>query len=456
MNDIERYNHDKAAVMSMVKFILFVALAGVIIYFGLQVIYIIIPFLIGFILAKTSFAIANPLSRLFAKSPAKAAAEAHARAEKNAKAKNSKSAFSRIFYSNPDKKRKSLRTRLTISIYVILLIITLLLVIWCGAALISQANTAITKLSDIASDIDYASIKVNTIDHLSTSNGGFLSDSVTKQLQSSVSEMLDKAVKAIPSILSSIVSWIWALVGHLPITIFMVICVILSGYYFITDGPEVMRFYLRNVPNKSFRKKSMSLLNNLSVTLFRVLGGYLSLLIITAFEAWLIFTIAGVNYAVILSLLTGVIDFLPVLGISATMIPVMVYCGLNGNYTSIIILVVGMALMTIIRRLIEPAILGKSMHLHPLIMLLGMITGVYLWGVIGFLLGPTVLIIILQIIKVFEIDKKIISFMSRVLARFMMAPEPPFDESFSHATEDNQNNADVDYKVSDSDENSDQ
>ncbi len=200
----------------------------------------------------------------------------------------------------------------------------------------------------------------------------------------------------------------------------------------------------------------MSLLNNLSVTLFRVLGGYLSLLIITAFEAWLIFTIAGVNYAVILSLLTGVIDFLPVLGISATMIPVMVYCGLNGNYTSIIILVVGMALMTIIRRLIEPAILGKSMHLHPLIMLLGMITGVYLWGVIGFLLGPTVLIIILQIIKVFEIDKKIISFMSRVLARFMMAPEPSFDESFSHATEDNQNNADVDYKVSDSDENSDQ
>ena len=157
--------------------------------------------------------------------------------------------------------------------------------------------------------------------------------------------------------------------------------------------------------------------------MFRVLGGYISLLIITFVEAFILFKIAGVDYAIILALVTGVIDFLPVLGISATMIPVMIYCAMHGNFTSVIILIIGMALMTVIRRIIEPIILGKSMRIHPLLMLIGMVAGVYIWGPIGFLVGPMVLIIIIQVINVFEIDKKFTSFMSRVLKKFMAQPE---------------------------------
>ena len=96
--------------------------------------------------------------------------------------------------------------------------------------------------------------------------------------------------------------------------------------------------------------------------------------------------------------------------------------------TGIIILVIAMAIMTVLRRILEPAILGKSLHLHPLMMLLGMALGVYIWGAIGFLLGPTMLIIILDVCKVFEIDKKVMNFLSRVLSNFMKKPEEPVEE----------------------------
>ena len=43
--------------------------------------------------------------------------------------------------------------------------------------------------------------------------------------------------------------------------------------------------------------------------------------------------------------------------------------------------------MTIIRQTIEPRILGKSLNLHPLATILGMIIGVYVWGALGFLIG---------------------------------------------------------------------
>ena len=78
-----------------------------------------------------------------------------------------------------------------------------------------------------------------------------------------------------------------------------------------------------------------------------------------------------------------------------------------------------MAIMTIIRRFIEPPILGKSLHLHPLAMLISMAAGVYIWGAIGFLLGPVVFIILLDVFTIFGLDKKFKKFLARVLNRFM-------------------------------------
>ena len=48
MNDLERYNRDKASVMSMLKFILAVGITVGLLYVGKIVAVILIPFLIGF------------------------------------------------------------------------------------------------------------------------------------------------------------------------------------------------------------------------------------------------------------------------------------------------------------------------------------------------------------------------------------------------------------------------
>ena len=69
MNDIERYNRDRASVMSMIKFILIVGITVTICYFARLVVVIMVPFLIGFMLAKTANLIAKPISKLFDKNP---------------------------------------------------------------------------------------------------------------------------------------------------------------------------------------------------------------------------------------------------------------------------------------------------------------------------------------------------------------------------------------------------
>jgi predicted PurR-regulated permease PerM len=206
------------------------------------------------------------------------------------------------------------------------------------------------------------------------------------------------------------------MVGNLPYAVFFVISIILSGFYFINDGPAVMKFFVKNTPSRKFRNRVMTLLNELALLVFRVLGGYFALFIITAAESFIVFFAAGLReYAIVLAIVTALIDFLPVLGISVTMLPMFIYLIAQGDYVAAAIIAIGYIIMTIIRRFIEPPILGKSMHLHPLITLLSMAAGVYIWGAPGFLLGPVLAIIIIQALKVFEIDQKAGTYFSGVL-----------------------------------------
>lgn len=393
MNDLERYNRDKASVMSMLKFILAVGITVGLLYVGKIVAIILIPFLIGFLLAKTSDIIAKPLSKLF---------------DKDAKKIRTG-------------RRKSTHTKTALVIYVILNIFVFIIIVLTFIGLVYQANSLLVTLADAAKSFKPSELfSTHILDRFSESNGGFLTEDMMDSVQSSIADMGQTLAKNIPTFVSGAFSKIWKLIGNLPYGVFVVICVILSGFYFINDAPAVLKFYVKNTPNKTFRNRIFTLLNELAVMVFRVLGGYLALFIITAFESLIVFWVAGLHeYAIVLCIITALIDFLPILGISATMIPMIIYQICNGNYVSAGVLLAGFIVMSIIRRFIEPAILGKSLKMHPLITLLAMAAGVYVWGPVGFLLGPVLAIIIIQVIKVFEIDKMVGRYLSGILDGFM-------------------------------------
>lgn len=397
MNDLERYNRDKASVMSMLKFILAVGITVGLLYVGKIVAIILVPFLIGFLLAKTSDIIAKPLSKLFDKDAKKI---------------------------RPG-RRKSTHTKTALVIYVILNIFVFIIIVLTFIGLVYQANSLLVTLADAAKSFKPSELfSTHILDRFSESNGGFLTDDMMASIESSIADMGQTLAKNIPTFVSSAFTKIWKLIGNLPYGVFVVICVILSGFYFINDAPAVLKFYVKNTPNKTFRNRIFTLLNELAVMVFRVLGGYLALFIITAFESLIVFWVAGLHeYAIVLCIITALIDFLPILGISATMIPMIIYQICNGNYVSAGVLLAGFIVMSIIRRFIEPAILGKSLKMHPLITLLAMAAGVYVWGPVGFLLGPVLAIIIIQVIKVFEIDKSVGRYLSGILDGFMTAKD---------------------------------
>ncbi|MBE7073412.1 MAG: AI-2E family transporter [Ruminococcaceae bacterium] len=389
LTDLERYQRDRTSVMAMLKFILTVVIVIAFCYAGKIVAVILVPFLIGFLLSKTSMLIAKPLSKLFDKDASKI---------------------------KPGRK-KSTHTKVALVVYVILNIFVVIFIILVCIGLVYQANNMLVAIADAAKTFKPAElINVQLLERYSVENGGFLTTDMIDSLKENVANMGQTVVNSIPQVVSSALSSVWKMVGNLPYAVFFVISIILSGFYFINDGPAVMKFFVKNTPSRKFRNRVMTLLNELALLVFRVLGGYFALFIITAAESFIVFFAAGLRaYAIVLAIVTALIDFLPVLGISVTMLPMFIYLIAQGDYVAAAIIAIGYIIMTIIRRFIEPPILGKSMHLHPLITLLSMAAGVYIWGAPGFLLGPVLAIIIIQALKVFEIDQKAGTYFSGVL-----------------------------------------
>lgn len=392
MTDLEKYSKDKATVISILKYILVMGVIAITIFFATKVVMIMIPFLLGFLLAKTSYLIAQRIV--------------------------------------PEVNNSQKRKRVSIIIYVILLIAMLIGVIWAGITAITQVINAVKQLTTYLTEFNYSSLNFSYLEEFAEKNNIFFNKDMVHSFEEGITSTISGILNYLPDVITGFVSKIFSAIGNIPYAIFLVISVMLSGYYFLKDTPNILRLYYKAVPNRNFRKKFLSLLNELSITLFNVLGGYLALLIITFAEAYLVFLFAGVKYSAILAIITSLIDFLPVLGVSATMVPLIIYNVLHGNYIPAIILVVGITLMTILRRFLEPLILGKSMKIHPLIMLISMAAGVYIWGAIGFLIGPTVFITLIQIFNVFGLTAKLLNFLNLLLGK---VADEESDNTTSHS-----------------------
>ena len=115
------------------------------------------------------------------------------------------------------------------------------------------------------------------------------------------------------------------------------------------------------------------------------------------------FLVLKVRYALILSALFALIDFLPVLGVGTLLIPWGAFELIRGNYTLAIGLIVMYAVIAVVRQVTEPKIIGANFGIHPLLTLFSMYLGLSLFGFTGMILGPVAAV---TAKGVFSVDKK--------------------------------------------------
>ena len=198
-----------------------------------------------------------------------------------------------------------------------------------------------------------------------------ITNSLLSSLGSFVSGLSVKAISTISSLAASI-----------PGTFLNLVITIIVTFFLTIDYPVVTGFLLRQLPEKAKHSLGESR-NYVFGTLLKCIASYGLILFITFSELAIGLSILQIPNAVLIAFCIAVFDILPVLGTGGIMIPWAIICFLLGNWKLGIGLLVLYLVITVVRNIIEPKIVGHQVGLHPVVTLASMLTGLQLFGVIG-------------------------------------------------------------------------
>lgn len=104
---------------------------------------------------------------------------------------------------------------------------------------------------------------------------------------------------------------------------------------------------------------------------------------------------------------TGLLDALPIFGTGTVLVPwILILVFWQKRYRAAVVLAVTYGLCTLTRELLEPRLVGAHLKLLPVVVLASVYVGVKIYGAGGIVLGPLSVLIIQELWKRMDIDKK--------------------------------------------------
>ncbi|MFC4766103.1 sporulation integral membrane protein YtvI [Effusibacillus consociatus] len=191
---------------------------------------------------------------------------------------------------------------------------------------------------------------------------------------------------------SSLANWVVDAVAAIPKLLVLSIVYLIGLFLISLDLPRLRAGFMRMFTN-SAREKVQLVFSQLSRATIGFLRAQFILSLITYILAFVGLLILNVKYAALLALLIVLVDILPILGTGSFLVPWAIYNFLTDNPRLGIGLLILFGVITVVRRIIEPKILGSSLGISALAALVGMYLGFQLIGFFGLILGPAVVIV---------------------------------------------------------------
>ena len=204
-------------------------------------------------------------------------------------------------------------------------------------------------------------------------------------------QMEEMLIRVAGDLLSSLSAGVSGLAGRLltslPTALLVSVITVVSGVYFCLEGEEMGERLGEMLP-QSLQARLPLWKKRMGSLLRHYLRTYFLLLLITLGALLLGFVILGVPYPLLLATLTALVDLLPVLGVGVVLVPWAILLFLQKEVATGAGLLILYGVMLILRQVLEPRLLGKSLGVHPLLALFAGFAGLKLFGIAGMILGP--------------------------------------------------------------------
>jgi Predicted permease len=211
-----------------------------------------------------------------------------------------------------------------------------------------------------------------------------LADYVPSQAQ--LVESVGAAAKSIGGFLVTVASRMTATTAALLLNLFVMVY---AMFFFFRDGEKILEKIFYYMP-LSDEDEALMLQRFASITLATV-KGTLVIGIIQGALAGFAFWVAGIDGSAFWGTIMAILSIIPGIGAALIWVPAVIYLIVSGQVLAgLLLLAWCAAVVGTIDNILRPILVGKDAKMPDLLILVGTLGGLFLFGPIGFIVGPIV------------------------------------------------------------------
>ncbi|RJQ68241.1 MAG: AI-2E family transporter [Desulfobacteraceae bacterium] len=171
--------------------------------------------------------------------------------------------------------------------------------------------------------------------------------------------------------------------------IFLFFIFLYIGYFFLIDGRALLDRMLYYLPLEDHNEKR--LLDRFTSVTRATLKGTAVIGVLQGSLAGVAFAVVGIDAAVFWGTVMSILSIIPGIGSALIWVPAAVILAASGEYIRAIGLTLFCAVVVgSLDNVLRPRLVGKDTQMHDVMIFLGTLGGLALFGLIGFVIGPII------------------------------------------------------------------
>lgn len=168
--------------------------------------------------------------------------------------------------------------------------------------------------------------------------------------------------------------------------VFMAFIIPFLAFYMLKDFQLIEKTVLTFVPLKH-RKRTIRLLTDIDKALGNYIRGQFIVCLVIGIFAYIGYWIIGIPYPLLLAALVGIFNIIPYVGPFFGAAPALIVASTVSMKMVMFTLIVNLICQSLENSVVSPQVVGRSLHLHPLIIIFALLVGGEIGGVFGLILA---------------------------------------------------------------------
>lgn len=239
---------------------------------------------------------------------------------------------------------------------------------------LSNFYTYITDKDNLNSLLNTATVEINSV--LESMNN------IDPDIMEKISEAMTKLISVATSLSAIFVKNLLNILVSIPTAFIMVIITIIATFFFTKD---IDRIQLKL--KSAFSEKGLQVIRRVRKKKNEIFGGYLKafgiIMIVVFIYTAVVYKFAGVKYAIVIAIITSILDALPIFGAGLVYGIVGIIAVAGQNYKGALLIIAGYIGCVVIRQFLQQQLMSTFLGLHPLVVIIALFLIVTPVGFVG-------------------------------------------------------------------------